>query len=50
MGGVTCQIMGSMNTGPRQELQGPTIVLEKRRLKEDQTGEVTCLGAYTATS
>ena len=37
--GVTCQIMGSMNTGPRQELQGLTVVLETRRLKESQTGK-----------
>lgn len=38
-----CPIMGSVNSGPRQDLQGPTVVLETRR---HQTGEVTCLGAH----
>lgn len=29
---------------PKQELWGP--ILEMRRLREDQTGEVACLGAH----
>lgn len=38
--------MGSVNTGPRQELWGPIVILEMRGLTEDQTGEVACLGAH----